>query len=159
MRYPALSQTKMHYPGAIMNEPSLGCEICNALPEPGTGRWDLPLDEGRLIFDSSRCHFRLCNCVKCAQYWLETFYETNWIHGPEKIWMSYTPLSESEVAEINKNYPQTILGNYPHQFEIFFYRRKTLVCDPDEVYHFCKVSNDPEQLSYFGHPQLSLIET
>ncbi|MFC1560595.1 hypothetical protein ACFL3W_01475 [Pseudomonadota bacterium] len=148
----------LQHPLAIINEPSLGCEICNALPKPGTSWSDLPFDRGRFIFESTRWDFRLCNCVHCAQYWLETVFETNWMDGPEKLWTSYTPLSESEVAAINKNYPQTILGGYPHQLTTFFYRRRTLVKDPDEVYHFCKWSDDPEQLSYFGHPQLSLIE-
>jgi len=136
-----------------MFDDKLGCKKCNASPEPKTSRSTLPYEITRSLYESSHYAFWLCECRYCGTPWLEYFKEfIGWLDGDDKMYTSWMPLVEFELAEISRNFPQERGRESIPELQKYFGRRRTLVLDPKNSYHWDQPGINPLHLAVTGSP-------
>ncbi len=121
-----------------MQEDGMGCEVCNATPDDGAVRADLPFEVVRRLHHSSHSGFYLCKCVNCGQPYLEQFHEiVDWKDGDDDIWVRWEPLTAGEVGRLNEQFPgEDYSGSECNELFEYMHFRRRLVRDFKGEYYW-----------------------
>jgi hypothetical protein len=117
-----------------VSEPStkpeqFGCVACRAVP----ASWnELRLKFVRKLFEDSHEAYVLHACAECEQPFLYQFQEITWLpNGEDHIWLRWMPITEQELAEIDRLFPTpTEDDTNTHHLAKMMHRRVRLVRDP-----------------------------
>ncbi len=120
-----------------MNEKIMGCKVCSAKPKEGTNNATLPYKVLRTLHESIGIDYKLCKCENCGAPWLWKIerYTDTLGNMPDRLWNNWIPLTEFELAEVNRNFPHKRGSHSLPQLEKYVARRRTLVKGPNGKFY------------------------
>lgn len=75
---------------------------------------DLSFHTVKKLVESSHLDRSVLKCKQCGQLYFHEFYEeVDWLNGNDKMYTTYIPIEEQDIAKLENNSPLELLGRVP----------------------------------------------